>query len=77
MGTQSQLFPQSLLGVKAPQALLKAPQDLLKEHEGKGLHQAVEGLLRDTLGVAALQGQSPGVSTAASAPWDPPPWAGG
>lgn len=40
------------------------PPDLLEQHEGERLHQAVEGLLRDALGVAALQAQSPGISTA-------------
>lgn len=42
------------------------PPNLLKEHEGEGLHQAVEGLLRDALGVAALKAQSPGFSSATS-----------
>lgn len=46
------------------EALTPPPPDLLKQHKGERLHQAVEGLLRDALGVAALQVQSPGFSTA-------------
>lgn len=50
----------------------KPPRDLLKEHEGERLHEAVEGLLRHALGVAALRAQAGlGLARAASAPQIP------
>lgn len=53
------------------------PRDLLKEHEGERLHEAVEGLLRHALGVAALRAQAGlGLAQEASAP-QIPAWGGG